>query len=96
MAIKKKVCLICGGEDLRGRVVLERFLPISSRGDSVKVSSKEANVTAVDLKRAWTETEEGAEKRVRGPIYCMDCGAVHEYHKDGGALHLVEEEDGLD
>lgn len=70
---------MCGGE-LHAEVVLTRLLPLSARGDNVKVSVKEAKVTAVDMKLAWQEDAHGQVRKIRGPIYCIECGSQHEYH----------------
>jgi hypothetical protein len=77
--VQQKVCLVCGGE-LFAKVTLTRMLPLSARGDNVRVSVKEAKVTAVDMKLAWQEDELGQVRKVRGPIYCIECGTEHEYH----------------
>lgn len=82
---RRPTCLDCGSEELLGEVTLVRYLPLSSRGDSIRVTSKEAKITSVDLKLSW-EREGNDVKEVRGPILCYDCGAIHEYHmgRDGG------------
>lgn len=90
-SVRQRVCLLCGGE-LHGEVVIRRLLPLSARGDNVKVSSSEAKVTAIDMKQAWVEGEDGI-RTVRGPIYCIECGSEHEYHVgDKEPLRLVGDE----
>lgn len=90
---KTPACLLCGGTDLRAVVTLTRMLPLSTRGDSVRVTGSEAAVTKLDLKSSWMNEEDGSLKKVRGPIYCLDCGAEHAYHHDGrnSGLRLVEQ-----
>lgn len=77
--VQKKVCLLCGG-DLLAEVTITRLLPLSARGDNVKVSVKEAKVTAIDMKNAWQEDAHGNLQKIRKPIYCIECGTEHEYH----------------
>lgn len=85
----KLKCKACDHSELKGRVVLERMVPLAARGGSIKVGG--VKVSQLDLKDTWENEphdvprgdgsyEEGTQERViRGPIFCSACNAEHFY-----------------
>lgn len=70
-----KVCLACGADALAAAVTLTRLVPLAARGGSVKVGG--VKITQIDVRDAFIKTPRGEDRRIRGPIYCTECGAEH-------------------
>lgn len=69
----------CNSENLYAHVQASLAVPLAKRGGSIKLAG--TSVTQADVKKWWDATENGHQRRVRGPIICADCGAEHFYLK---------------
>ena len=70
-------CPECGSEALTAVVTIKKALRLAKKGGNVAVGG--SKVTQVDLKDAWTKDGSGEEVKIRGPIFCGECGSEMYY-----------------
>lgn len=70
-------CLECGSENVKTRVTTDYDVPLAARNGSIKVGG--IKPSQLDLKTSWEKQRDGSDHRIRGPIFCHDCGTEHYY-----------------
>lgn len=72
-------CLKCGSAKLVAHVSIPWKAAFIERHGTVKIGG--VRITQLDIKESWDKDPTGAERILKGPIVCTDCGAHHVYYK---------------
>lgn len=75
-------CMECGHDQLFAEVRIRKIVPFADKGGSVRLGGH--NITQAEIKKTWDEDETGAERGIRGPVTCPECGCEHYYIKGEG------------
>lgn len=82
-------CPDCDSEEMKGYVQLERYIAMAKRNGTVKIAGEK--VSQLDLKEKWDKNDDGSEKDVKGPIFCMECGERFEFVVSASQLRKIKE-----
>lgn len=69
-------CLSCGAQQMMAAVTMTTMVPMADRNGTLKLGG--VKVGQIDLKNVWDMQNE-KERKIRGPIFCNECGEEHYY-----------------